>query len=132
MSQYLEILAVQSPFYIGQDEQARHMFSVNFNIIAGGPITALSQEMVKLITSNSLGTSAVDTFIGNTVPTGDGPFTLIIPTGGRSSLFAHDDEELERPSIQVLVRAKVYPTAETRILSIYRLLNGQRNVVLTT
>lgn len=107
------------------------MFSCNYNVTAGGPITAFEQEIVKLIANNSLGTAGTDTFIGNTVPTGDGPFTLLIPTGGRSSVFSHDDEELERPSVQIIVRAKVYPTASARAVAIYRLLNGQRNVALT-
>lgn len=106
------------------------MFSCNYNVTAGGPIADLEQEIVKLITSGGLGTSSVDTFIGNAVPVGDGPFTLIIPTGGRSSLFSHDDEELERPSVQMIVRAKVYPVAKSRAMAIYRLLNGQRNVSL--
>lgn len=131
MSQYISLSAVQSPFYIGPDEMNRHVFSVNFNIVGGGPIAAMAQEVAKLISDNGLGTSGTDMFIGNTVPTGNGPFILLIPTGGRSTILSHDDERLERPSLQILVRATVYPTAEARIMAIYRLIDGVHNIALT-
>lgn len=133
MSDYLWILSVQSPFTIGKDDNGRTMFSVNFEGNGVSPITDLEREIVKLISDAGLGAFGNDTFIGPnaTLPTGGGPYVQLISTGGSSPLETHDGKKQERFSFQILVRAISYTAGRTRIMSIWRLLDGFRNQSVT-
>lgn len=131
-TRYLEILSMQRPFPTSVDANQRHIFSVNFMAQAAAPVADFEGEMAKLIANAGLGTKGTDLFIGPLapIPTGDGPYTTIIDTGGMSPLETHDGALYERLTFQVLVRAKSYTDARTRVLAIWRALDGQRNVTV--
>lgn len=136
MSFYQEILAVQSPFDIGSDENKRKMFSVNFDVMATAPVTDFEREMGKLINDASLGTFGTDMFIGTEaiLPTGDGPFVLIINTGGEapeSTQNAAAGHTYELLSFQIVTSARGYDAAKTRALAVWRTLDGVRNTTVT-
>ncbi len=135
MSVYQEIIAMQSPIDIGSDENKRKMFSVNFEAMATEPVTDFEREIGKLINDASLGTFAVDMFIGREaiLPTGNGPFVSIINTGGSEPESTHNKaagHTYEHLSVQIVTRARGYDAAKTRALAIWRTLDGVRNTTV--
>ena len=135
MSVYQEIIAVQSPIDIGSDENKRKMFSTNFEAMATEPVTDFDREIGKLINDASLGTFGTDMFIGMEaiLPNGNGPFVLIIDTGGSEPESTHNKvagHTYEHLSFQVVVRARGYDAAKTRALAIWRTLDGVRNTTV--
>lgn len=133
MTYYLEILAVQDPAPIGVDGNNRTIFSCNFDVYAEGPVSNLEREVASILSAAGFATLNVDTFIGpaTILPTGAGPYTTIIKTGGVSPRETHNGTRYERPSFQVLTRAKDYSLASTRALATYRALDGVRNTTVT-
>lgn len=67
------------------------------------------------------------------IPTGDGPYILITETGGSSPTRIHNQTtaNTQRPTVQILVRAKLYPTARTKSKEVYLALDGLYNTVLS-
>lgn len=129
---YLEMLSTGGPFNIGPDANSRHMFSVNFYCRARGPVDKLEEEVYKLLMDASLVTGlGVDTFIGmNSVideKTTPGPFVEIIRTSALPNEETHNGDKYERPTFQVVTRAKSYVIGRNLSLSIWRLLDGKRN-----
>lgn len=133
MSTYLEILALQRPFPIGVDENQRVMFSVNFEAIAAANVNQWEEEIADVLTDASLATLGTDTFIGPLAvwPTGAGPYTNILDTGGSSPDETHNGDTYENLSAQIVVKATSYTTARTRALAIWRALDGVRNQTVT-
>jgi hypothetical protein len=129
LSFYLEVLAVQRPFFIGTDDAGRAMLSVNFIATARQPVAQFEEEIGRIIFDAGLGTFGTNMFVGpsSSVPSGEGPFVHIIDSGGTSPLETHNGDKYERLSCQVVVRANNRKTARTRALAIWRALDGQRN-----
>lgn len=132
MSFYLEVLSVQRPFSIGSDDAGRALYSFNFIATARQPIAKFEEEIGRLIFDANEGTFGTDMFIGPNVslPTGAGPYTTIIDTGGTSPLETHDGSKYERMSCQIVVRATNRQAARTRALAIWRALDGRRNLTV--
>lgn len=130
---YIECLAIQSPFTASLDENERIMWSVNFRVLAATPITHLENEFVKFIEDNSLGTRGTDLFYGQQVdiPSGSGPYILLVNYGGLATSITHDNYRGERSSFQVLVYCGDYTTGRDRIYAIWRLLDGKRDFTLS-
>jgi hypothetical protein len=133
MTKYLEILAVQRPFSVGVDEQDRTMFSANYEALAKAPVNQWEEEIVKILSTAGLATLGTDTFVGQAaaVPTGNGPFLLVLDSGGTTPLETHGSSVYERLSAQLVVRAKSYAVARTRALACWRALHGVRNQTVT-
>lgn len=131
-TQYLEILALQRPVYYGTDNLGRVMFSVNFSVVAKSPIALLQLEFAKVLVDAGLATTGVDLFTNPKfeVPTGVGPYILVLATGGPTPIDFHDGAQLERATVQVTVRGDNSITTETRVLAIWRALHGIRSQTL--
>lgn len=133
MARYLEILAVQSPSPFAVDENDRSMFTANFDIKAAAPVDQLEEELTRSLSDAGLATLNIDTFIGPAavIPSGDGPFTSILSTGGSSPDETHNGDLYENHSVQIVTRALDFKVARTRVLAIWRNLDGIRNTTLT-
>lgn len=135
-TRYLEIVSVQRPFVFLVDDNNRSVFSVNFDAMAAAPVDKWEEELIKVLSDAGLATlwdgTSGDTFIGPAmvIPSGAGPFILIVDTGGTSPLETHDGQEYERLSAQITVRAVSYETARTRALAIWRELDGVRETTV--
>lgn len=142
MTAYMELLANQSPFTIGVDDNSRVMFSCNYRVRADSPIAKFEEEIVRLLTNADLGTPLATTaagYVGDTVtgpatplPTaGDGPFVRVLSYGGMEPLETHDAQKDERPFVQILTYAKSYVAARNRAMSIFRELDGKRGFTVS-
>jgi hypothetical protein len=86
-----------------------------------------------LIVDAGLGVMGTTLFKGRAavLPTsGDGPFVQLISTSGNPNLETHNGDKYERPTFQILVRAKTYSSAMTRAVAIWRALDGQRDITV--
>lgn len=131
---YHFIEAVQRPFLLPQlDAEGRSVYSVNFVGHTNGSTSTFEDEIAKLLDDNNIATLITDLFIGvvPNFPNGDGPYTQIINTGGRSSEQAHDNSTEEYPRIQILVRAKGNKSARDKVFEIYDLIDKTRDVLLS-
>ena len=95
----------------------------------------LFDDLEVLIEGAGLGTLGTDLFFGSNadIPTGSGPYTQIIITGGTTGIRIHnkvDGDDISRPGFQVVVKANSYRTAETRALALYRLIAAVRNATI--
>lgn len=127
------IVARQSPFPIGLDDSEREVFSVNFDARAGSPTRQWEEVITKLLTDASLVTVDTNYFIGSgrDLPSGDGPYTTLLMTGGITPLETHNGDQTDRPSFQILVTARDYRTCRDKINAIWAELHGKRNVNVT-
>jgi len=134
MARYLEILANQRPFPFDTDTNNRHMFSVNFRGLAESPVDKFEEDLAKILTDAGIATVNVDTFIGSKreIPSGFGPYTTIIDTGGTIPDETHNGSLYERLSVQIVIRATVYTIARTRALAIWLAIHGTRNTTITS
>lgn len=133
MSRYLSITSTQRPFPLEVDDNNRVVFAVNFEAVAAAAVDKWEEELADKIVDAGLGTLNTDLFIGPkaNIPTGDGPYTFLIDTGGTAPMETHDGSRYERLSVQVTVRATSYKTARTRILAIWRELDSTYNTTIT-
>lgn len=137
-TRYLAILARQRPFPFDVDESGRTLFSCNYDAVAAAPVADFEYEIRRilidagLVTAPVLGSVIGDVWVGPaiTVPTGNGPFTQILDTGGLDPEETHDGKRYERLSVQIIVRGKNYDTARVKALAIWRALDGRRNVTV--
>lgn len=68
-----------------------------------------------------------------TIPQGDGPYLSLIETGGTGPTRVHNQAgaSTQRPTAQVLVRAKKYDVARAMSKAAYLALDGVFNTVIT-
>lgn len=131
MSRYLSVVSTQAPFDVGPDANNRPQVSCNYECHGAGPLTDFEGEVLRLIIDAGLGVLGTTLFKGRAavLPTsGDGPFVQLITTSGNPTLQTHNDNRYERPTFQILVRAKTYSSAMSRALAVWRLLDGQHNI----
>jgi len=91
-------------------------------------------EIADRIVSQGAGILGQDLFLSSraSIPSGNGPITSIIETGGTTSRRTQTSAT-QRPSAQIMVRASTYPVARTRAVLVYDALggdNGLHNTVL--
>lgn len=131
MSHYLEVTADDRPADIGQDDNDRTVYVVNFRFHSVGDITSFEYEIAKLLVDAGLATAVnTDIFIGSKAkvpPSSTVPLITIIATGGFGRDQTHNNTNYERPSCQVTVRASTPVAARDRALAIWRELDGARN-----
>jgi hypothetical protein len=133
MSRYLSIVSIQRPFDIGPDSNNRPQVSCNYECHGAGPLTAFEDEILKLIVNAGLGVQGTTLFKGRAAvlpASGDGPFVQLISTSGNPNLETHNGDKYERPTFQILVRAKTYSAATSRAVAIWRALDGQRDITV--
>lgn len=128
---YLQILAPDRPFEIDVDENGRTEFSLNLDASAVWPSDSFEEDLVRICQNAGVPLVLVEnTFIGAaaTIPTGDGPYVLFISQPGFGTLETHDGEKLEQPGVQIMVRGKPSTAARVMAFSIFRALDGVRNL----
>lgn len=132
-TRYLEILAAHPPALIGTDTNARTQFALNFNTMNAGTPEAFVGEIGKLISDAGLGVKGSTLFVGREakLPSGDGPYVTISPTGGSYTLETHNGDYYPRYRVQVMVTAAVYSAAETRATAIWSALGRLREQTVT-
>jgi hypothetical protein len=129
MTAYMEILANQRPFDMGQlDLNRRVVYAVNFRARSVEQVDTWEEDLATLISNASLGTLGTDMFLGSlaVLPDGNGPYILILDTGGITPAETMNGDIDERLSAQITVRG-VPSTARPRALSIWREIHGFRN-----
>lgn len=131
-TRYIEILANHPPIAFNVDENNRTMWSINFRGLAAGLSDKWERELVKLIGDAGLGTFGTDLFVGAKapIPTGNGPYTTVLNTGGGDLVETQDGQKYERLTAQVVVRAKDYDSGRARARAIRAALDGQRDVTV--
>lgn len=128
-------LHVSMPYEIGLDDNHRIRFS--FPIIADKESSStFPEEVLGLLVAAGVGTLGTNLFLGGsyTLPTGDGPYLQVILTSGRESDETHNSVAVPayvRPAAQVIVRAKSYGVARTKVMQAYNALLGVVNVNVT-
>lgn len=130
---FIEILAVQNPFTIGLDAQKRNVFSMNFQCKTADVIFKFEESIIKILSDAGLCTFNTNAFIGpsSVMPDGDGPFILLINTGGYGPNQSNDDYIMQNPSFQILIHGKNYVTARDKADLIWRELHGTRDLTVT-
>ena len=95
------------------------------------------EELVTLLVAGGAGTAlGTDIFAGSKakLPEGDGPFLTITETGGIENDRTQNEispPAWQRPSAQIVARAKNYVDARTLARAAYNSLNGVRNATVS-
>jgi len=93
-------------------------------------------EIIQIVQSAGVGTYNANIFGSSkaSIPVGDGPFLSVIETGGQTPQRTHNHISLpavQRPSAQILARAKNYAAAMIMARAAYNALVGIRNQYVT-
>src|SRR5678816_1110621 len=85
-------------------------------------------EIAARLVAQSVGTVGSNIFLGSKaiIPTGDGPYISLTETGGSAPTRIHNKAttNTQRPTAQILVRAKSYLAARTKAKEAYLALDG--------
>lgn len=97
---------------------------------------AFPQEVRDRLEQQGVGTFGVNMFISSAaiLPVGPGPYLSIIETGGSGSAKTHNNTGTERPTAQILTRAKTAEAARLMSVNAYGALGGENglyNVILS-
>src|SRR5262245_37595445 len=87
-------------------------------------------EIAARIVSQGAGILNTNLFLSSKaiIPTGTGPYTTIIETGGMTSRRTQNNKSIQRPSAQIVVRASSYPAARAQALLVYKALGGDEGL----
>ena len=93
-------------------------------------------EIAAKLVAKGVGVSGTSIFVSSkaVIPTGNGPYLVLIETGGSGPARTQNDTATQRPTAQISVRAVAYPTARTMLKAAYDALggaNGLWNVMLS-
>lgn len=83
-------------------------------------------EIVARLVAQGVGVFGTNIFSGkkSAIPAGDGPYLLLIETGGTGSSRTQNNTATERPTAQVSVRASTAPVARAMLKAAYDALGG--------
>ena len=130
MADYLDIRALQEPFDLGPDASGRAQWTFNITVIKSQSDT-FAEEVVGLLTDGGV----TDIYVVSTskIPAGDGPFTVVIETGGTSGLRVHDQlmPKWPRPAARIVVHATDPRRARQVCRLAHNALAGVRNATVT-
>jgi hypothetical protein len=89
----------------------------------------LNEIAAKLVASG-VGVIGTSIFLSTKapIPPGDGPYLVIIETGGSGAKRTHGGVAVECPTAQLSVRALDYPTARARLKLAYDALGGAKGL----
>jgi hypothetical protein len=132
---YQELNPTQEPFDIGLDKEGRALVSFNLTAVKSYSHRFL-EELVSLLVAAGVGTFGSDIFIGAKarIPDGDGPFLSVLSRGGTTPLRTHNEigpPAYQRPSAQIVARAKSSQAARGMAEDAYDALVGIRNQNVT-
>jgi hypothetical protein len=92
-------------------------------------------EIAARLVAQGVGVIGTSIFLGSkaVIPVGDGPYISLIETGGSGPTRIHNTAgaNTQRPTAQIVVRAKSYLTARTKSKAAYQALDGIFNTSLT-
>ena len=134
-TRYREIEPVQEPVVLGIDKA--NFIQVAFNIdVIKGPSETFLEELVSILVTASVGVYNTNIFTTSRaiIPNDDGPYVIIIETGGTFPERTHNEinpPAWQRPSAQILVKAKSYASARAKAYDAYFALVGIRNQDIT-
>ncbi len=128
---YQEINLVQEPIDIGVDGQGRQKYAINISAVKSFS-RAFAEEIIGLLETAGVGAFGTDIFGGSVtdVPDGKGPFLHFIDTGGATPLRTHNEigpPAYQRPTAQLVARAKSFSAARSMAQDAYDALVGIRN-----
>jgi len=91
-------------------------------------------EIVARLESQSVGTFNVNIFVSPkpAIPLGDGPYLSIAETGGTTSMKTQNNTGVQRPTAQLVARAKYYLIARGMLKLAYDALGGANGLFNTT
>jgi hypothetical protein len=92
-------------------------------------------EIKDRLVAQGVGVFGSSIFLGSkaAIPSGDGPYISLTETGGTAPTRIHNQTgaNTQRPTAQILVRAKSYLTARTKAKEAYLALDGVYNTTIT-
>lgn len=106
---------------------------MNFQCKTADIISKFEECVIKILSDAALCTLGTSAFVGpaSVIPDGDGPFTLLINTGGYAPEQSKDDYILQNPSFQILIYGTNYVTTRDKADLIWRELHGKRDLTVT-
>jgi hypothetical protein len=94
----------------------------------------LDEVAAKLVAAG-VGTLGANIFLGSkaVIPPDDGPYLSLIETGGTGPTRVHNEAtaHTQRPTAQIVARAKSYSVARAKVKEAYDALDGLFNVTLS-
>jgi hypothetical protein len=130
-----DIEMLQEPMDLSVDKNQRPYWA--FNVIVTKTFSRqISEEVAKILVDASVGVVNTNIFLGlnKPIPDGDGPFLLIVETGGLFPERTHNDVTLpawQRPATQISVRGTSVAATKEMIWEAYEALVGVRNLSVT-
>lgn len=95
----------------------------------------LLDELKAYLVAQGVGVFGTSLFLGSkaVIPSEDGPYISLIETGGSGPTRVHNQTtaNTQRPTVQVVVRAKSYLVARTKSKQVYQALDGLYNTTLS-
>lgn len=93
-------------------------------------------EIAARLVAQGVGTLGTDIFISSkaVIPTGNGPYLVLVETGGSGAAMTQNNTATERPTAQISCRASTTPAARAKLMLAYTALggaNGLHNVLLS-
>jgi hypothetical protein len=98
-------------------------------------VSFLDEISARLVSQGVVGSAAIFVSSKALIPAGDGPFISLTETGGAGPVFVHNattSPAQQRPSVQVLTRAKAYETAVTTARLAYNALTLHNTILSGT
>ncbi len=93
-------------------------------------------DVVTALVAANVGVFGVNLFASSaaTIPTGDGPYITVVETGGTAPTRKQNQTSAatQRPTAQILCRAKTYAAARAKAWAAYQALDGTFNIVLNS
>lgn len=93
-------------------------------------------EVAARLVDQGVGVLGTDIFLTSraVLPTGEGPYLTVTETGGSGPTRTQNQAgaATQRPTAQVMVRAKTYPVARTMAAAAYTALDGVFNTLLSS
>jgi hypothetical protein len=83
-------------------------------------------EIANRIVTQGAGVLGTNLFLStkSTIPSGDGPYTSLVEYGGTTSRRTQNHTATQRPSAQIVVRAKTYQSARSQCVLVHNALGG--------
>ena len=90
-------------------------------------------ELANRLVTEGVCVLGVDLFLSSksNIPTGAGPYTSILESGGTTSRRTHNNTATQRPAAQITVRASNYQTARAQAVRVYDALGGDNGLYNT-
>jgi hypothetical protein len=95
-----------------------------------------AEDLVAIATLRGLGVENVSLFCSSSarIPTGDGPYTVIVETGGLDPERTHNSVAVPaylRPSAELITHARAEPVAKATARALQLALGGVRNYLVS-